>query len=267
MVEGSGLEKKSENLQEIILNMESVVVAFSGGIDSTFLLNTAKKLLGERVIAFTVISPLISKSSAMQLKEMVEMLGVKHIVKEINPLENEEFAENPPDRCYICKRMIFQEALRIADENGFEYIIDGTNFEDLSLHRPGLRALMELGVVSPLAEVELSKDEIRTLARAAGLPNWNAPPDSCLITRFPYRVKITSGMLRRVEIGEKFLRDLGFQTVRLRDYGELARVEVMEGEIARFMEDDVRVKVLDRLKDIGYSHITLDLTGFRSGST
>lgn len=261
------LEKKVQNLRGIFKAMGKVVVAFSGGVDSTFLLKIAKDSLGEKdVLAITAISPLYPQRELDLAKKMAKEIGVRHILIESNELKIEGFSKNPINRCYLCKRELFSEIRKVANDEGISYIVEGSTLDDEKDHRPGKMAINELGIRSPLKESLFSKNEVREASREFGLSTWDKPSFACLASRFPYHNEITEDQLRMVNEAEEFLISLGFKQVRVRHYKELARIELYPEEIRYLMEESIREKVVNQLKRIGYKYVTLDLQGFRSGS-
>ena len=258
------LEQKLDRLKKILYDMDSAIIAFSGGVDSTFLLKVAQQVLGEKVIAVTSESMVAYSKEYEDAKIIVQQLGVKQIVIHTNELEIEGFSYNPTDRCYYCKREIFKGIQKIAKENNIKYVVDGTNSDDKNEYRPGLKALVELGVVSPLKEANLSKEEIRILSKQYGLPTWNKPSNTCLFTRFPYNTEITIEKIEMVAKAEKILAELGFIGYRVRHYGDTARIEVDKMDFEKIIS--VAEEIVKKLKEVGYTYITLDLEGFRSGS-
>jgi pyridinium-3,5-biscarboxylic acid mononucleotide sulfurtransferase len=260
------LDDKIRKLGTILENYGSLLVAFSGGVDSSLLLKVAADTLGDRVAAFTEASPLHQSWELAEARELAASLGVRHIVLAGDELASAEFAANPPERCYLCKSVIFGEAAKAAAELGLNEIADGSNLDDLGDYRPGRRALAEMGIKSPLIEAGLTKAEIREASRILGLPTWNRQPLACLASRFPYGTEITRQRLRQVEECETFLRDAGFTTFRVRYHGDLARIEVAAADIERLTCPPLRQKVIDRCKAAGFTYVTVDLDGFRSGS-
>ncbi len=263
----SELKTKFENLKEIFQTMGKVLVAFSGGVDSTFLLKVAQDTLGkEHVVAVTALSPLYPERELKSVKKLVQTLGVRHRLIESNELEIPGFSKNPPNRCYYCKRKLFLELWSLAKEEALPFIVEGSTLDDQKDHRPGKMAIQELGIRSPLEEAGLTKIEVRELSKAMGLPTWDKPSFACLASRFPYGEEITEKSLRMVDEAEDFLFGLGFKQVRVRHYGNLARIEILKEEMEHLMNGSLREKVVSHLKNIGYQYITLDLQGFRSGS-
>jgi uncharacterized protein len=259
-------EKKLSRLRELLCHLDSVVVAYSGGVDSTLLLRVCKDVLGERVLAATADSPMYPARELAEAAEVAESLAVRHRIVETRELENARFALNPRDRCYHCKLELFGRLKKIAEDEGFKHVVDGSNHDDQGDYRPGSVAAAELGVRHPLQEVQLTKAEIRLLARQMGLSNWSKPSLACLATRFPYGVAITRQALAMTEAAESFLHDLGIRQVRVRYGGETARIEVEPEEMAELLRESHRGPILTRFRELGYVHVDLDLAGYRSGS-
>lgn len=245
-----------------------VVVAFSGGVDSSLVLAAAAKALGSSgVYAATVESPLHPASELREAREVASLIGVNHVVITGDELENEEFVSNPPNRCYICKRGMVAKLRELAASVGAVAIVDGTNLEDLGERRPGILALREGGVRSPLAELGFTKRDVREAARALGLPNWDKPSSACLASRIPYGVRITVERLSRIERAEELVKSLaGVRIVRVRDHGEVARIEVGKGERGLLFSEEVMDSLARELKALGWSYVALDLEGYRAGS-
>ena len=262
----ANLEQKLEKLTSVLREYGSVLVAFSGGVDSSLLLKEAVDTLGDKAAAFTEASPLHQSWELTEARELAKGLGVRHIVLEADELDNPEFAANPVNRCYLCKQVIYGGAIRIAAELGLAVIADGSNVDDLQDYRPGRQALAEMNIKSPLLEAGLTKAEIRAASRILGLPTWNRQPLACLASRFPYGTTITVKKLRQVEKCETFLRSEGLQTFRVRYHGDTARIEVSSADIARLAESPLRERVVAQCKAAGFTYVAVDLEGFRSGS-
>jgi uncharacterized protein len=261
------VEEKHRRLSGIFRSMGRVLVAYSGGVDSTLLLKVAQDSLGsENTLAATALSPLYPEREVTGSKRIAESLGVRHVLIESNELEIDGFSKNPPNRCYFCKRELFKKLCALAKKEGISFVVEGSTVDDEKDHRPGRLAVQELGVRSPLKEVGLTKVEIRELSRALGLPTWDKPSFACLASRFPYGEEITLEALKRVGEAEDFLFSLGFKQVRVRHYGPLARIELLKEEMGRLIDSPLRDAVVSQLKKMGYQYVTLDLQGFRSGS-
>lgn len=264
--EGLSPEEKEKRLKGLLRGYGSVVVAFSGGADSSYLLYIAQLVLKDKVLAVTAQSSLYPQHHLKRAKDFTHRYGIAHTVIATNELASPQFRSNPPSRCYYCKIELFTRLKEIAAEKGYNVVVDGSNLDDTSDFRPGLKAAQELKVLSPLIDVGIIKDEVRYLSRKAGLPTWNFPSSACLASRFPYHTTITGEKLKAVNQGEDFLRKLGFQQVRVRHHGDVARIEVLSSEIPRFLASLVVEKVVKKLKSLGYKYITLDLQGYRTGS-
>jgi uncharacterized protein len=260
------LQEKLERLRAIFRPMKSLMVAFSGGVDSTFVLKVAHDAIGQRVLALTTTSPTMPDDDRRTAIEMADRIGARHLVIGSNELEIPGYAQNPLNRCYLCKHNLFTVCEAKAREFAIAEIADGLNLDDLRDYRPGIKAATEMRVRHPLVEAELSKADIRELSRRLGLPTWDRPASPCLSSRFPYGTEITLDGLSKVERGEQLLHSIGFKVARVRYHGEIARLEVEAEEITRLLEPQTRELVDRELKKIGFRFVTVDLKGFRSGS-
>lgn len=258
--------EKLHKLKDILRDMESVVIGFSGGVDSTFLLKVAKEVLEDRVLAVTASSYMFSQREFKEAMDFAKDIEANHIVLKIEKLENEEIAKNPKDRCYHCKKELFSKILDMAREKGYKYVVDGANSDDMGDYRPGMTAARELGIRSPLLEAGFTKEDIRALSREMNLQTWDKPSYACLASRIPYGQEITKEKLRMVEESEQFLLDLGLRQVRIRHHGDIARIEVSPGEMEKLFSLDMMDRIGNRLKEIGFSYASLDLKGYRTGS-
>jgi uncharacterized protein len=260
------LDAKLATLRARLGALESALVAFSGGVDSTFLLRVAHDVLGSRCTALTTLSPTTPDDDAAEAKRLAAAMGVTHVLVDTDELAIPGYAENPVQRCYFCKDNLFVICAAEARRRGIAAVLDGANVDDLSDHRPGLRAAEEQGVRHPLVEAGLTKADIRVASRALGLPTWDRPASPCLSSRFPYGTRITAEGLARVAAAEAFLRGLGLRELRVRFHEQVARIEVPPEAMARLLAPDVREAVVAELRRLGFVWITLDLAGFRSGS-
>ncbi len=259
--------KKIDKLKKIIKDSDSMVIAFSGGVDSSFLLKMAVKILGGNVIAVTAKSPVYIKSELKDAKRFTGELNCRHIILDHNQLKIKVFINNPVNRCYICKKDLLLKLISIKNKYRFNIVADGTNYDDLNKYRPGLKALRELGVQSPLAEACLTKKEIREHSRMLDISNWDKPAMACLASRFPYGEKITKAKLKKIERAEDCLYSLGFKQRRVRYFYPAARIEIEKDEIPRLMQEDLRDKIIKEFKKIGFLYVSVDLEGYRPGGT
>lgn len=261
------LKAKIEELTKKIGEKQSVIVAFSGGVDSSVVTTIAHRALGDKVLAVTVDSPLLPSLELRGAKETAKQIGVKHVVVKLNELDIPSFKLNPTDRCYLCKKYRFEKLKAMAEERGFLVIADGTNVSDLGQYRPGLKAMMELGVYSPLLEAGLSKEDIREIARLLGLFTAEKPSSACLASRVPYDQELTLKRLQRIEKAEGYVRStLGVKVLRVRDHGDLARIEVGANERRLLYNEELMSTIAQKLKELGYKFVTMDLEGYRFGS-
>ncbi len=260
------LLEKYAQLVEYIKSMGSVAVAFSSGVDSTFLLHAAKEALGDRVIAITATSLSFPQRELKEATEYCREQGVRHFVVETEEMKIEGFAQNPKNRCYLCKREIFTKIREVAAGQGMKEVLEGSNLDDNGDYRPGMIAIAELDIKSPLRHIGFTKQEIRDLSAHFGLPTWKKQSFACLATRIPYGDEITEKKLRMVDQAEQFLLDLGFHQLRVRVHDTIARIELEPSEFGRFMEEDIRTRVYEEFKKIGFDYAALDLRGYRTGS-
>jgi uncharacterized protein len=257
---------KLDVLKNNIRQMESIAVAYSGGVDSTFLLKVAQDVLQENVIAVTARSSTYPEREFREAIDFAQKIGAKQVVIDSEELDIKGFSDNPVNRCYFCKQALFSEILDVARQHHVRTVADGSNVDDLGDYRPGMEAAKELGVVSPLQDAGLSKEDIRILSREMGLPTWDKPAFACLASRIPYGQKITKETLVQVDQGEQFLLDLGFRQVRVRHHGDLARLEVSAHERSKFFDTALMDKVYEKFRQLGFSYVALDLKGYRTGS-
>lgn len=257
---------KLDYLKNILKDMGRVIVAFSGGVDSSFLLRVAKEVLGDKILAVTACSETYPQAELEEAKKIAQLLSVRHLIISSEELEIPGFQDNPSNRCYFCKKELFGKLKEIGAKEGIDLIVDGTNHDDLGDHRPGMLAARELGVRSPLTEAGLTKKDIREYSHLLGLPTWEKPSFACLASRFPYGEKITREKLRRVDRAEEYLKSKGFKQLRVRHHEGIARIEVDRRDIRRFLQDNLSREIIMKLKELGFTYITLDLEGYRMGS-
>jgi uncharacterized protein len=262
----ASLEKKYDHLCNIVGQAGSAIIAFSGGVDSTFLLKVCVDQMGKKVLAVTARSETYPERELQEAKNLAGLIGGRHLIIDTKELEAPGFSNNPPHRCFLCKSELFSKLKQIANDHGIPWIFDGSNADDVGDFRPGRKAARELGVRSPLEEAELSKEEVRTLSKMLNLPTWNKPAFACLSSRFPYHTEITEPALRQVEDAEDFLWNLGMREFRVRHHDTIARIELGERELSLFWQDQQRHKIVQHFKSLGYKYVTLDLQGYRTGS-
>lgn len=260
------LDQKFENLKSILRDIGSAAVAFSGGVDSTFLIKVAHDVLGDNAIAVTARSSTYPEREFKESVKYADIIGMRHIVIVSEELEIEGFSKNPVNRCYFCKKELFSKISEIASEKGLNFVLDGSNYDDQNDYRPGMAAAKELKVRSPLKEAMLAKNEIRELSKTLGLPTWDKPAFACLSSRFPYGNEITEEKLSMVDRAEQYLLDLGFKQLRVRHHGEIARIEVALEERKKFFDVNLMDKIAGELQKIGFAYVTMDLKGYRTGS-
>ena len=258
--------EKLDKLKNNIKSLGSVAIAFSGGVDSTFLLKVAADVLGKDVVAITAHSSTYPERELKEAIDFAKSNSIRHKVIVSEELEVEGFSDNPVNRCYLCKNELYEKIQAIAKEEGAKYILEGSNFDDLGDYRPGLQAVTEHGVLSPLREALLTKDEIRLLSKEMGLKTWNKQAFACLSSRFPYGEKITNERLRMIDKAEQLLLNLGFNQVRVRFHKDIARIEISQEQFEKMLDAQVREKIYREFKEIGFMYTALDLKGYRTGS-
>lgn len=261
------LEQKLADLKCYLKNLESVAIAFSGGVDSTFLVAVAKEVLpSNKLLVLTAISDFFPLREMDEAKEFCANRKINHIIVPIDILHNDAVVKNPANRCYLCKSAIFTQLKKIALDKGFEHIVEGSNLDDMGDYRPGLQALSEQNIKSPLRDCNLFKQDIRDISKEIGLPTWDKPSFACLASRFVYGETITKEKLMMIDKAEQLLLNLGFRQFRVRIHGNLARIEILPEDFAKIMVDNVRQKINNEFTEMGFAYTTLDLKGYRTGS-
>ncbi|MFC2098416.1 ATP-dependent sacrificial sulfur transferase LarE [Bacteroidota bacterium] len=257
------LQDKYDKLLDSLRKLKGLAIAFSGGVDSVFLLYAAREALGDKVLALTVNSPYIPEWEIREARTITQELGIKHQVIDV-PIP-EQILNNPDDRCYLCKTFLFTMLKEFASKHGFQNLADGSNADDTREHRPGMKALRELKIISPLLDAGFTKNDIRTVSKEAGLQTWNKPAYACLLTRIPYDTRISMELLDKIERAETFLIELGIRAVRVRTHDNLARIETEPIYIDKIFKEKLIGKITTQLKNYGFSYVTLDLDGYRTG--
>lgn len=256
---------KEQRLFEELRRYTAVAVAFSGGVDSTFLLAAARQCLGEKVIAVTAVSHLQPRSETDEAVKLAGVIGTPHYTVSTGELENPDFSKNPENRCYICKKILFADIRAVAGRHGITTVVHAANLDDLSDYRPGMKAAEEMDVDAPLIQARLTKADIRKLSKQMGLPTWNKPSAACLASRIPYGEPITGEKLAMVEAAERVLAALGFKGCRVRHFGEIAKIEVRPADFSRLLKPDRRLRIIGEFRKIGFLYVTMDLEGYQTG--
>ena len=259
------LQKRSD-LVNILEQMRSVIVAYSGGVDSAFLAAVANEALGRKALSVTAVSPSLAPSELDEATDLANRIGLNFMTIETNEIDRPDYQANNPDRCFFCKDELYTHLVRFAEEESFDSIVNGTNVDDLGDYRPGIEAAKQYGVRSPLVEAELTKDDIRALSRDMDLPTWDKPAQACLSSRIPYGTTVTVEALTKIAKAEQFLRSKGFKQLRVRHHDTISRIEIEPSDFSAITSEPLRSEINQEFKNIGYSYITLDLDGFRSGS-
>jgi uncharacterized protein len=266
MIDVKEVSSKKQALIERLKALDSLLVAFSGGVDSTFLLALARQVLGEKAVACTATSIVYPSRESKEAMSFAKEKGAEHVIMATDAMSLPDFTANKPDRCYHCKKYLFEKLQKLAAQKGIKHIAHAANMDDLKDYRPGWRAAEEMGILAPLVDARLTKEEIRFLSREMGLASWNKPSMACLASRIPFGESITEKKLRMIQEAEGFIAGLGFSQYRVRYHESVARIEVEPDDIQRIMEKDIRDRIAAKLKDIGFLHVAVDLEGYVSGS-
>lgn len=260
------LQEKRLSLVNNLIQMESVIVAYSGGVDSAFLAAIANEVLGDKAIAVTAVSPSLAPSELEEAKALASELGLNFMTLNTKEVEREDYQANNPDRCFFCKDELYSHLIRYAEEEDYKFVLNGTNKDDLGDYRPGIEAAKQYGVLSPMVDVNLTKEEIRLLSKDMDLNTWDKPAQACLSSRIPYGTTVTVEALTKIAKAEHFLRTKGFKQLRVRHHDTIARIEMEPSDFQDLISEPLRTEITDAFKDFGYSYVTLDMDGFRSGS-
>ena len=260
------LLNKRVDLVDILSKMDKVIIAYSGGVDSAFLAAVANEVLGNNALSVTAVSPSLASSELEEAESLAQDLGLNYRTINTNEIEREDYSANNPDRCFFCKDELYSHLIKFCGEENYSFVVNGTNVDDLGDYRPGLDAATQYGVRSPLVEASLEKKDIRVLSREMGLPNWDKPAQACLSSRIPYGTMVTVEALTTIAKAEKYLREKGFKQLRVRHHENIARIEISADDFDVLTSEPLRTEVPSYFKSLGYSYVTLDLEGFRSGS-
>lgn len=260
------LQNKRVYLVDILSKMDRVIIAYSGGVDSAFLAAVANEVLGDNALSVTAVSPSLAPSELEEAQSLAQDLGLNYRTINTNEIEREDYSANNPDRCFFCKDELYSHLIKFCGEENYSFVVNGTNVDDLGDYRPGLDAATQYGVRSPLVEANLEKKDIRVLSREMGLPTWDKPAQACLSSRIPYGTMVTVEALTTIAKAEKYLREKGFKQLRVRHHENIARIEISADDFDVLTSEPLRTEVPSYFKSLGYSYVTLDLEGFRSGS-
>lgn len=260
------LNSKYNHLKNIILDYKTVLVAYSGGVDSTFLAKVAYDTLKDNAIAVTIRSAMNPKHELYEAREFINQIGIKHLEIDADEFNNKDFIKNDKDRCYYCKKELFKKLKNLASQKNLNFVIEGSNIDDTSDYRPGLKAISELGIKSPLIQSNFTKSEIRALSKNLNLPTWDKPSFACLASRIPYGTQISYDILKMIEEAELYLINLGFKQLRVRYHNNLARIELLQQDIKKIFENGLQNQIYDKFKQIGFIYVTIDIIGYKTGS-